>query len=184
MPFAGVSDEQLMLMITAGNRDAFETLYDRYFDKLVWYAMGFVKNTGQAEDLVQDVFVTIIEKPAAFDVSRKFSTWVYTVTGNACKNSIRNDQNRLRILADAPIQQPIDHPGFNLDSKFVRNDLEKCMKEMSEKEKQIYLLRFVEGLEIKEVSGVMGIPEGSVKSGIFYLLKKLAVHLKDYKYEN
>ena len=53
-------DEQLMQMLCGGNRKAFELLYDRYFDKLVWFAFGFVNDRQKAEDVVQEVFLKVI----------------------------------------------------------------------------------------------------------------------------
>jgi len=54
------SDERLMVLIAAGNRLAFETLYDRYFDKLRWFSQGFLKEEAAAEDVVQELFMKIM----------------------------------------------------------------------------------------------------------------------------
>src|SRR4051812_47301468 len=102
-------DEQLMQLICKGGRGAFETLYDRYFNKLVWFAQGFTDDVQQAEDLVQDVFIKVIERPEKFDATKKFSTWIYVVTSNLCKQNIRNRKNRLRIIEQnaAPLTETV-----------------------------------------------------------------------------
>ncbi|HRI35244.1 MAG TPA: RNA polymerase sigma factor [Saprospiraceae bacterium] len=94
------SDEELMTRVAKGNKEAFEELYDRYFGKLTAFAHIYFEDIQQAEDVVQEVFIKIIEKPEKFDSSKKFSTWVYVVTANLCKQSIRNAKNRLRIIAN------------------------------------------------------------------------------------
>jgi RNA polymerase sigma-70 factor (ECF subfamily) len=178
------TDEQLMQSVCKGERAAFETLYDRYFNKLVWYAQRFIDDLHQAEDAVQEVFVKIIEKPESFDAARKFSSWIYSVTANACKNILRDTQNRSRILDENVSGRSETHAlqQHGLDYELLRNRIKGAYKELSEKEKSIFVLRFEQELSIKEIADVMAIPEGSVKSGIYYLLKKFATHLKDFNY--
>jgi RNA polymerase sigma-70 factor (ECF subfamily) len=177
------TDEQLMQLICKGDRMAFEILYDRYFGKLVWYAQRFIDNLHQAEDTVQEVFVKIIEKPEKFDDRRKFSTWVYAVTANACRNVLRDTQNRQRILAEKKGQeQAADTPSQQLDYDLLKQRIRNACLELSEKERNIFVLRFEQELSLKEIAVIMEIPEGSVKSGIYYLLKKFASHLKEFNY--
>lgn len=175
-------DELLMKFIARGDRKAFEMLYSRYFEKLTWYAYGFVTELQRAEDIVQDVFVKVIERPQMFDETRKFSTWVYTVTANACRNSIRDEQNRSRLMREHIMphhstQVDIHHQA---DYRILKDCIISIYAELNEKEKNIYLLRFEQELSIKEIAAIMNIPEGSVKSGIYYLLRKFAYHLKDF----
>src|SRR5688500_7045934 len=83
-----------------GERKAFELLYDRYFDKLVRFAGVYVPDEQKAEDVVQEVFIRIIKKPDLFERDIKFSTWVYSVTGNLCKKTLRDAQNRARLVKE------------------------------------------------------------------------------------
>lgn len=178
-------DEQLMQMLCGGNRKAFELLYDRYFDKLVWFAFGFVNDRQKAEDVVQEVFLKVIEKPEQFDSTKKFSTWVYTVTGNVCRQVLRNEQNRLRILKDnvTPGLEKNTVMNHANDQNYLREKVKNTFETLNEKEKNIYLLRFEQELSIKEIAEIIQIPEGSVKSGIYYLLKKFANNLKEFSHE-
>lgn len=179
------TDEQLMQYICQGNALAFEILYDRYFRKLAAYACSFLNNGQQAEDTVQEVFLKIVENPKQFDLARRFSTWVYTITGNACRNILRDEDRRNRIL-ELNVKPAIHHvheQGHNLDSRFVRKQIQHVYAGLSEKEKNIFVLRFEQELSIKEISEILDIPEGSVKSGLFYLLKKFAGQLKELSHE-
>ncbi|PBQ34159.1 hypothetical protein CNR22_21095 [Sphingobacteriaceae bacterium] len=179
------SDEELMLQLTDGDRQAFETLYDRYFNKLVWFAKGFVDETNRAEDLVQDVFIKVIENPDLFDQSKKFSTWIYVVTSNRCKQVLRDEKNRLRILQENVfpyVEKTSRFMGFS-DFNLLKEKIQKVYINFTEKEKNIYTLRFEQELSIKEIAEILELPEGSIKSGIYYLLKKLAHHLKDFTHE-
>jgi RNA polymerase sigma-70 factor (ECF subfamily) len=179
------TDEQLMLLIGKGNRKAFEMLYDRYFEKLVSFAFRICGDTHQAEDTVQEVFIQIIEKPGQFQTDKKFSTWVYTITGNASRNVLRNTQNRARLAQEnatsfLPKNTEITH---HFDYRLLREKLESIYQDLNDKEKNIFILRFEQELSIREIADIVNIPEGSVKSGIFYLLKKLSYHLKEFTNE-
>jgi RNA polymerase sigma-70 factor, ECF subfamily len=178
------SDEQLMQGIAAGNRNAFCLLYDRYFDKLCWYACGFVKDAAAAEDAVQECFMQLIEKPAEFDSSKRFSTWIYTLVANRCKNQLRNATNRQRLLAEqgnAGVHSPNWHR--QLDGQLVRAKVEKILEEATDKERSLYQLRFEQDLSIREIAEILQIPEGSVKSGLYYMLKKMNTPLMRLMYE-
>lgn len=175
-----------MLEAARGNRVAFETLYDRYFDKLCVFAGNFLGSRSEAEDVVQEVFIRVIETPDSFDPTRKFSTWIYSVTLNRCRNRHRDLLNRESIAMSVhqEKQEEILAPGESAyDRQLIRRELEIIRGQLNEKEKQLYQLRFEEELSIKEIAGIMDIPEGSAKSGIYYMIKKIAAHLKKLEYE-
>jgi RNA polymerase sigma-70 factor (ECF subfamily) len=179
-------DEELMQLSAGGSRRAFETLYDRYFDKLVWFARGFVDDVQMAEDIVQDVFIKLIEQPERFDAERRFSTWVYVVTANLCRQSLRNTRNRERLLQQKTATPLAQDAGFTqgADKRLLRERMALVFATLSEKEKNIYTLRFEEEMSIREIAEILELPEGSIKSGVFYLLKKLANYLKDFSHES
>lgn len=179
----GSSDEALMQLAAKGRRIAFELIYDRYFEKLTWYAFGFIKDMQRSEDLVQDVFCVLIDNPTAFDHSLRFSTWMYTSVGNRCRNELRNRNNRAILLKQ--------HAANNINStettqKAAEPDLRESiiplLAELTDKERIVYHLRFEEERKLKDIAEVSGLPEGSVKSCIYYLTKKLAKQLKEIGY--
>ncbi|WP_317897003.1 RNA polymerase sigma factor [Aurantibacillus circumpalustris] len=183
--YLSLTDEQLMERISKAERNAFEILYDRYFNKLVWFARGFVEDVQCAEDIVQEVFIKLIDNHNRFDLDKKFSTWIYVITSNRCKHYLRDEKNRLRILRENVIPFKDEKAELNStsDFKLLKERIQLIYVGLSEKEKNIYSLRFEQELGIKEISVIMNIPEGSVKSGIYYLLKKLAQQLKDFSHE-
>lgn len=178
------SDEELMKMILKGHKLAFELLYERYFDKLVWFANGIIQDKFVAEDVVQEVFIKIIETPERFDLDRKFSTWVYTLTSNLSKNKLRDEQlkqSKLNSIIQQTNQSSKQH--HNLDVRITEMKLEELFQNLSEKEKSLFTLRFEQQLSIKEIAATMQIPEGSVKSGLYYLFQKYDHLLKHFTHE-
>jgi RNA polymerase sigma-70 factor, ECF subfamily len=176
------SDEQLMgLIIRQMDHSAFEQLYDRYARKLTAFCNRLVQSGPIAEDLVHEVFIKVIEQPQSFNVQLKFSTWIYTIAHHLCLNAIRNQQNRNNLLAQnyTPEESFIAHS--TIDANQLKVSINSAYKLLSEKEKAVFVLRFEHELSIKEIADIIEIPEGSVKSCLFYLLKKFDTHLQPFK---
>ncbi|MES2778673.1 MAG: sigma-70 family RNA polymerase sigma factor [Bacteroidota bacterium] len=154
-----------------------EELHQRYASKLTSFSARMLMNRTVAEDLVQEVFIKIIEKPNAFDTAQKFSTWIFTIAHNLCLNAIRNEQNRDRLLNEhyEVQEQFIQHS--TIDVKLIKEKMNMIFKELSEKEKAVFIFRFEHELNLKEIASILSIPEGSVKSCLFYMLKKLSDQL-------
>lgn len=171
--------------MTNGDRNALSELYGRFHHRLFRYAYGILDDSHLAEDVVQEVFLKLIERPETFDSNRKFSSWIYAVTGNACKNTLRNMKNRQRILADGfnPIQNCSSSENRPFDLKVLNDRIKRAFSDLTDKEKQVFFLRFEHEKPLKEIAEILEIPEGSVKSCLFYLMKKMATQLKEFKYE-
>ena len=89
------SDEKLLAFISEGNQKAFDELYLRYGKKLHYYFyQAFSKDSHKADDFLQDLFVKIFQNASQFDPHRKFSTWMYSIAANMCKNEFRSMQVR------------------------------------------------------------------------------------------
>ena len=176
------SDEVLMQRIQSSERKYFELLFDRYQIRLFNFILRFVRDKEKAEDLLHDVFVKVIECPQKFDAQKKFSTWVYTLATNLCKNEIRNSNNRRRILDSDFHGEKSFHPNHHeqFDKQNFKRELNSLIEMMDEENKTILLLRYYEELTVPEISAVVQLPEGTVKSRLFYLLKKLAAQLHAY----
>jgi len=174
------SDEQLYQEMLLGSQQAFSLLYHRYFDKLCWFAQQYLYNRAEAEDIVQEVFTKVIESPKLFDASQKFSTWIFTLTANRCKNALRDEANRHRLHQENLPTQNTQEPNISYDEALLKTQLSKVYKSLNEKEKKLFVLRFEQSYNTKEIANILDIPEGSVKSGLFYLLKKIKESLSSY----
>jgi RNA polymerase sigma-70 factor (ECF subfamily) len=177
-----LSDEELMQKSMQGHKPAFEILYNRYFDKLTWFAKQYVFDEQMAEDLVQEVFVKIIHQPELYDKDKKFSTWVYTITANRCKNVLRDAQNRKSLLMGYN-QTEETFMQHQYDYTQLKQHIQNVVSDLNEKEKTLFVLRFEHEMPIKEISEITETPVGTIKSGIHYLLKKLANNLKAFTHE-
>lgn len=171
--------------VAKGNRRAFEILYDRYFNRLTGFSRRLLANDYQAaEDIVQELFIKIIHQPQAFDAQKKFSSWAYTVVKNKCFNYRRNEQNRKELAEQNYVFETSVIHNSSADAEMLKKEIARVFETLNEKEKAIFVLRFEQELSIQKIAEIIEIPEGSVKSGIYYMLKKISLELKDYIHEN
>lgn len=173
-----ISDEDLMQALQDGEQEALSVLYERYADKLCRYLHRMIQDTHGAEDLVQEVFEKLSRSPEKFDTGRKLSSWIYAVSGNMARNLLRSRQQQKKFLAEERVTTNEGHtPHHLLDKRALQQRMQEIFEGLTDKEQQIYRYRFEQHLSLKEIAARMQVPEGSVKSGLFYLLKKYA-HLQ------
>jgi RNA polymerase sigma-70 factor (ECF subfamily) len=89
-----LTDEELIGRFQAGDEGAFEEIVNRYADRLLNFAYRFVLDREEAEDIVQDTFLKVYQNRHAYKEIAKFSTWIYTITGNLAKTILRKRRNR------------------------------------------------------------------------------------------
>jgi len=182
------SDEQLMKLIKDGNTSAFNELYDRYSKKLLHYFFRMLgEDQAKAQDFLQELFLKIIEKTELFDVKKNFSTWIFTVAHNLCKNeyrkmNIRKNIGHIENMDVLPQNSEKEHQyaGQTVDRNLFRKALNNELRIMDADQRNTFLLRYQQNFSIKEISTVLECSEGTIKSRIFYITKKLAEKLKDY----
>lgn len=183
--YESVSDEKLMGMISKKDKRAFEEIYDRYSKRMVNYFFKMLwQNEEKAQDIMQDLFAKIIEKPQLFDENRNFKTWIYSVAHNMCKNEYRKAEVRkntsYEIKGDVEGEKGIDTIE-KLDLKDFQNKLREVLKTIDETKAETFKFRYFEELSIKEISEIMECSEGTVKSRIFYTLKILNTELEEFR---
>ena len=174
-------DEELLPLIKNGGHAVFDELYSRYGQKMFSYFFRMLwKNKELAEDFTQDLFIKLINNADAYMEGRNFSTWLYSIANNMCKNEYRKQEMRkaqghffkAETLADV----------VNPDMRRFKEAVHNCTNELPEEKKALYILRFQENLSVPDISKIMNIPEGTIKSRIFYLLKEMKEKLKEFEY--
>jgi len=179
------SDEELMAQIKNKNAAAFEELYNRYCKVILHYLYKMLGSSeAQAQDFLHDIFLKIIEKPFLFDKSKKFKTWIFQIAHNKCKNEYRRKDIRNQPKVKFEINEiysnnttsPEATIDFNKMNKFINYELSKY----EEKHFSTFVLRYQHELSIKEIAEISECPEGTVKSRLFYVTKKLVEKVKDY----
>lgn len=176
------TDEELLPPVAKGITPAFDELYRRYGQKMFGYFYRMLwKNRELAEDQTQELFVKLIRHAADFKTGRAFSTWLYSIAHNMCKNEYRKAETRMKH-ATVKTEQTAGAPaGKRLDLQKFRAAVVDCISRLTEEKKSLFILRFQEQLSVPEISQVLNIPEGTIKSRLFYLLKEMKEELGEYK---
>jgi RNA polymerase sigma-70 factor (ECF subfamily) len=170
-----VSDEHLMTSLYNGDTDAFNELYLRYHKRALYYFYRMLGNSYEkARDFLQDLFIKIIERPDLFDPSRRFSTWLFSVAHNMCKNEYR----RLHVRRNTVQEENLDlHSEFTepdeQEIRLTADQIFDSIENLEETEKTIFLLYYREEFTLQEIGKVLDLPEGTVKSKLFYTRKKI-----------
>lgn len=176
------TDEELMHLIGNGNSNAFEELYKRYGKKIHHYFFRMLGNDKEkANDFTQDIFLKVIEKNSCFNKCLKFSTWLYSLATNMCRNDYKHSEVILKHIEEYKYtSEKSYYLGFDthFDNKYLKKNLEKELNELEENQKTTFILRYHEELSIKEIAEIMECAEGTVKSRLFYTIQKLSQKLK------
>jgi RNA polymerase sigma-70 factor (ECF subfamily) len=174
------SDEELMLLISNGNKEAFSMLYSRYSARLFnFFHRMLDKDHGKAEDFTHDLFLKIIENPSLFDVQRRFDTWLFHIAYNMCKNEYRKMAVRNEYQQNISNDEPVttDTGNNRQDVLKFSEALDHHLKILDEKHRMVFLLRYQQDIPLKEIAAIIDCPEGTVKSRLFNAIKKLSEKL-------
>jgi RNA polymerase sigma factor (sigma-70 family) len=179
------TDEELMAFLAKGDKTAFDELYKRYakamllfFKRLLW------NDTEKSEDFVHDLFAKIIQQPEAFDQTRSFKTWFYSVANNMCKNEYKKQEVRKNTNHSLEETYHVKDQHTNVlntvqDGQFYK-EFEQHLEQLDQKHSEVFKLRHFDGLSIKEIADILQANEGTIKSRLFYATKFLAERLKAY----
>lgn len=186
-----LSDEQLMERFLEGHASAFEVLVNRYSQRIFNFILRHIGDASVAEDLVQDVFLRVVKNAAGFRAQAKFTTWLYTIARNLSIDALRKARHRRHVPLDRPLSSEdeggatlLDRiadnaPGSDVktrDRRFVAA-LEAALREVPDDQREVFLMREIEGLKFREIADILGVPENTVKSRMRYALEALRGHL-------
>lgn len=179
------SDDELMRLLSEGQSHALTELYHRYSGKLLRYFYRMLwKDEGKAQDFLHDLFLKIIRNPGYYSPGRNFSTWLYSVANNMCKNEYRRQAIRQTVSSEDSMDIVSISIRPSAEDDEFRELVDKAIMTLDEDERNLYSLRFEADLSLEELSVMLDCPVGTIKSRLFYLKKKLAGQLQSDKNEN
>lgn len=193
-----LTDEVLIAKFSKGCEQSFAEIIARYETKVHNLAMRLTRNPEDAEEVIQDVFITVYRKISSFEGKAKFSSWLYRITVNAAFMKLRKKKQEKAISLDDVMSsienQPITQPnafGARADSLAIDNEvrtaLEGAIGKLPEDYRAVFVLRDVDGLSNKEVSDILGLSIPAVKSRLhrsrIMLRKRLRKFYEDFSLE-
>jgi RNA polymerase sigma-70 factor, ECF subfamily len=184
---AAVDDGDLVVRMWSGDTTAFDALYRRYSQRLLGYIHRMTHEQTISQDLLQEVFLRLVEGEGRLDPQRPLPRWLFTVAHNLCCSELRRRQVRRQSEATATTEarhlaeslQP-PPPGDGLDEQRFGQRLAEELLHLSAERRSAFLLRHGEGFSIAAISDVLGCPQGTVKSRIFHAARELAERLRPF----
>lgn len=177
-----IKDETLVeLSQRSHSAEYFEVLYDRYSKKVFNKCLSFTKERTRAEDLTHDIFVKVFFKLTSFNFQSKFSTWLYSVTYNFCIDDQKKQQKEQQLMdryleeESHQVNEPTDADLFEMQVDRLRVVLDLLTMD----ERVILLLKYQDGLSIKELTHATGLNESAVKMRLKRTRTKLLQLYKD-----
>jgi len=179
------SDGELMRLIVSGDQAAFSELYHRYKDRMYYYFYRMLGNSSEhANDFLQELFMKTIEKPESYNPAYPFQTWLFSVANNMCKNEYRRRGVRQEYHEYEALEEKLDYLNeSSIEPEIVIEMIFQTLDLLGEEYRSTFLLRYREGFSIREISQSLNLPEGTVKSRLFYARKMLAEKLNYLKDE-
>ena len=181
------SDEKLILRFQEGDINAYNELVKRYKDRLLNFVLRYFNNVEQAEDVVQDTLIKLYTHASYYKNVAKFSTWIFTIAKNNALTELRKNKRKKTDSLWTEDGQIIDinSKEESLDSK-VQNEiaideLNKFWDEIPENFRMAVVLRDFQELSYEEISKILEIPIGTIKSRINRGRIQLAEKMKHFK---
>jgi RNA polymerase sigma-70 factor (ECF subfamily) len=182
----GPTDEELVRRFNDGDRDAFAELVQRYQDRIFTLCLRWMRDRQVAEEVAQDVFVAVYRALPRFRGEARFSTWIFRVATNHCKNrrlyrqrrhSDKHEPLEGTPREDGPSRQlPSTGPGT--DRGAMRSEAERLLQDaldaLDEGHRTIIILRDIEDLPYEEIAEILDLPRGTVKSRLHRARAQLA----------
>jgi RNA polymerase sigma-70 factor (ECF subfamily) len=172
-------DRQCVKAFQAGDKAAFDTLVLKHKDKIFNLCYWFLGDREEANDLAQDVFIKVYRSLKKFKLNSAFSTWLYRIAANTCKNKVKSleyRQKKKMVWIDNPaghldfskssakIQDGSPSPMIELEKKDRMMVIQKAIRSLPTEQRTVVMLRDIEGFSYEEIANITRFNLGTVKS--------------------
>ena len=168
------TDEELIARFQNGDTYAFDLLVRRYKDPLLNFIFRFLGDLVESEDIVQETFYRVYKNKHYYKEVAKFSTWIYTIAGNLAKTELRRRKRRkvFSIHKETAAEKELELPDLKSDPEKEVNTvvteklIQKAITSLPQKFRQVIVLRDIQGFSYEEISSIIKVPLGTVKSRV------------------
>jgi len=190
-PTAESTDVHLVEMVKEGHANAFNTLVNRYRERVFNVVYNMTSNREDASDITQEVFLKAFQNIHRFRQKSTFFTWLYRIAVNTAISFIKKARNRqyfsLENLEEegvsgklAEILSSKKHSRRSLMMRELQEKLNEALQKLSVKHRTTIVLYEIEGLSHKEIGNILKCSEGTVRSRLHYAKNELQNYLQDY----
>jgi RNA polymerase sigma-70 factor (ECF subfamily) len=167
-----VDDLELMNRMVEGDREALKEVYDRYSPKVFTMAIHHLKDRFAAEDITQEIFITVYDKAFQFKGNSKLSTWIYRIAFNKCMDVLKkgrlDSQRQGSVNLDMLYQENISE-----SEKYNLEEILMAIDQLNEAQKNAFILVYLDRIPQKEVAEILGMTLKGLESLIYRSRMKL-----------
>jgi len=191
-----MTDSELISQFLDGDLRAFNVLLRRWQRPLFNFILRYVGDAEEAKDLCQTAFIRVYRNLRRLRDPSRFSTWVYSIAVNLCKDNRKDRRNGFVSIHSAwtnddgeemPAPEPVADPEGQPDAEFSRQELamilQRAMRQLPEEQRVVVILKTYQGLKFTEIAEALGEPLNTVKSRMYYGLHALRRILKEFDLE-
>lgn len=164
-------DKKTIIQCKNGDTNAFGVIVEMYQDYVRNLIFKIITDNEQTNDLAQETFIKVWLNIKKYNNKYLFSTWLYQIATNNCLDYLKTNKNRASQNIDSSVIDPSSYD----DSDYLNKDLIKTIRLISRqlpmKQRMVFILKDLQDLSIEEVSGILKINKGSVKSNLYYARK-------------
>lgn len=176
------TDEELVLALARGHTDSLGSLVARWEQPLFRFVYRLLERREDARDVCQETFLRVLRGAADFREGARFSTWMYQIALNLCRDQVRRRARwRLRVVESLPAREdgpPIPAeaaddaalPDDALDARRRERAVHDALRDLPPEQREVVFLKEFEGLKFREIADVLGCPESTVKSRMYFAL--------------
>jgi RNA polymerase sigma-70 factor (ECF subfamily) len=159
-----LDDEKIVQAILSGNSELYREIIKRYENKLSHYLRKFANDKDDVEDVLQIVFIKAYKNLHGFDISKKFSSWIYRIAHNEAINHLKRNKKNKICLDDIEYKLIDDKADIKkeTDRIFLKKDIEVALGKLKKKYKDPLVLFYLEEMSYEEISDILRIPKNTV----------------------
>ncbi|MBB3114375.1 RNA polymerase sigma-70 factor (ECF subfamily) [Paenibacillus phyllosphaerae] len=175
-----MTDEELLQRMADGDQASFEALIHRYHAPLSGFLQRQLKDTGRAEDFVQETFLRLVRQLQDRKPPDNVQAWLYRVALNLCRDYWKSAHFRhiQASFAETPEQQDLSPSVASIaERQETRREIKESLDTLPEVQKEIIMLRFFQDLKLQDIADIVSLPLGSVKTHLYNGLRKLKSRL-------
>jgi RNA polymerase sigma-70 factor (ECF subfamily) len=171
------ADDELVMLCRKGQENAFQELYHRYRQRIINFAWQMLRDRDAAADVLQETFQYFFRKIPDYRAEGKLSVLLYRAARSICLNRLKKSRSGKELpLEEAIIPAQAENAGGPLEQREIRAKVSEALCRLPSIYSEVIVLRMLGGLPVAQVAGIVGCPEGTVKSRLhngFELMRKM-----------
>jgi RNA polymerase sigma-70 factor (ECF subfamily) len=180
-------DEELVVSVRQGDMNSLAVLVSRWQEPLFRFAYRLLERREEARDVCQETFLRVLKRADRFEPGARFSTWLYQIALNLCRDRLRRRKRWSEVLVEGaepssfeaiPSDERLPSPSTALERERLHQVVRQALASLPPEQREVLVLKEYEGLTFREIAELTGRPESTIKSRLYQGLDNLRTELE------